>query len=242
MNRILEIIGFTTDGCIKAQAAGADRIELCDNPHEGGTTPSAGFITAARKILRIPVYVMIRPRGGDFHYSDQEFDIMRSDIQYCKQAGCDGVVLGILTKEGHVDKKRTAILTGYAYPMGVTFHRAFDRCADAFKALDDIIETGCERILTSGQQRTALQGAARIHELISKADDRIIIMPGSGISSGNISDLLLQTGATEFHASAKMEQSGSMSYYNAQIESSSSFISVNQQEVRLMKALINSEA
>jgi len=191
MNRILEIIGFTTDGCIKAQAAGADRIELCDNPHEGGTTPSAGFITAARKILRIPVYVMIRPRGGDFHYSDQEFDIMRSDIQYCKQAGCDGVVLGILTKEGHVDKKRTAILTGYAYPMGVTFHRAFDRCADAFKALDDIIETGCERILTSGQQRTALQGAARIHELISKADDRIIIMPGSGISSGNISDLLL---------------------------------------------------
>lgn len=242
MKRILEIIGFTTDGCTRAQAAGADRIELCDNPHEGGTTPSAGFITAARKILRIPVYVMIRPRGGDFHYSQQEFNIMLSDIQYCKQAGCDGVVAGILTEEGCVDKKRTAILADCAYPMGVTFHRAFDRCADAFKAVDDIIETGCERILTSGQQRTALQGATLIRELISKADDRIVIMPGSGISSSNISDLLLQTGAAEFHASAKMEQSGSMRYYNAQLESSSSFISVNQQEVRMMKELINGEA
>lgn len=200
----LEIIGFTIEGCAIAQSAGAHRIELCDNPADGGTTPSFGFIKAARKILHVDLYNMIRPRGGDFFYSDEEFEIMKEDIRISKQLGCDGIVLGILTKENKVDKRRCARLVELAYPLGVTFHRAFDRTADPFEALQDIINTGCERILTSGQKPTAAEGKDLIASLIGYADDRIIIMPGSGVKSDNIIDIAETTAAIEFHASARI--------------------------------------
>ena len=148
MKYVLEVIGFTIQSCVIAQQAGAKRIELCDNPSDGGTTPSYGFIKVARKKLEIDLFPIIRPRGGDFFYSDDEFSIMKNDSKVCKELGCDGIVMGILKTDGTIDKQRSSELVELAYPMEVTFHRAFDRTADYHSALEDVIETGCTRILT----------------------------------------------------------------------------------------------
>ncbi len=234
----LEIIGFNIESCIDAQEAGADRIELCDNPQEGGTTPSYGFIKAARSKLHIDLYVMVRPRGGDFLYSDEEFQIMKDDIAACKDLGCEGVVLGILTQEGKVDKARCEKLIGYAYPLEVTFHRAFDRAINRFTALEDIIEIGCERILTSGQQSKATDGLPLIKKLIDKAGDRIIIMPGSGITSKNIISIAESTGAKEFHSSAGIKKDSNMQYNNSVMNESMKYIIANKEEVYKMHELL----
>lgn len=232
MNCLLETIAFTIDSCRIAQAAGAHRIELCDSPGEGGTTPSFGFIKAARKMLQIPLYVMIRPRGGDFLYSKDEFDIMKADIKLCKENGSDGIVLGLLNDDGSVDKKRTAQLADLAYPMGVTFHRAFDRCANPFEALEHIINSGCERILTSGQQPTAMEGVALIADLVKQADERIIIMPGSGVRSDNIIDLATKTGAREFHTSARMMKKTEMNFLSSTMKEQLHSVTVDAEEVK----------
>jgi copper homeostasis protein len=234
----LEIIGFNIESCAIAQEAGANRIELCDNPEEGGTTPSFGSIMAARKMLTIELYVMIRPRGGDFLYSDDDFTLMKSDINICKQLGCDGIVTGILTEEGNVDKQRCKELVNLAYPLGVTFHRAFDKTAEPFLALEDIIETGCERILTSGQHATALEGAKMIRKLILKAEDRISIMPGSGISADNIITIAEITGTTEFHSSAKMMKESKMKNGHPLPGEKSKHIIVNGEAVKNMTTLL----
>ena len=220
MNFKLEVIGFTIEGCTIAQQAGAHRIELCDNPADGGTTPSYGFIKAAREKLQVELFPIIRPRGGIFLYTDDEFEIIKTDVKLCKELGCDGVVIGMLTKDARVDKKRCGELISLAYPLGLTFHRAFDRTVNAFEALEDIIEIGCERILTSGQKSHALEGAGLIKQVIEKAGDRIIIMPGSGVRSDNIIAIAETTGATEFHSSARI-----------QIDDK---ISVDEKEVRKM--------
>jgi copper homeostasis protein len=233
----LEIIGFNIESCIAAQRAGASRIELCDNYYEGGTTPSYAFIQAARKHLSIELYVMIRPRGGDFLYSDDEMAIMKSNIDVCKKSGCDGVVLGMLNADGTVDKKRCTQLIVYAYPLGVTFHRAFDSVADPFKALEDVIDIGCERILTSGLQLKAIDGAALIKQLVQQADDRIIIMPGSGVNSQNIQQLAESTGATEFHSSSSMFTNGNMQYHNPHLPEEKTIL-VNENEVMAMSSLL----
>jgi copper homeostasis protein len=235
----LEIIGFNIESCIGAQTAGAHRIELCDNPPEGGTTPSYGFIKSARKKLAIELYVMIRPRGGDFLYTDDEFAIMKADIGMCKELGCDGIVLGILTKDGNIDKLRCKELVVQAYPLGVTFHRAFDRTNDPLLALEDIIEIGCERILTSGQQPKAVEGMSLIKELITRADDRIIIMPGSGVNAGNIISLIESTGATEFHSSASIFEESKMEFQNSSMNESQKQIDVNKEEIKKMVDLLN---
>jgi copper homeostasis protein len=234
----LEIIGFNIESCIAAQEAGASRIELCDNPLEGGTTPSYGFINAARKNLFIELYTMVRPRGGDFFYSDAEFEIMKADIDICKQSGCDGIVIGLLKKDGTVDKKRCRELVALAYPLGVTFHRAFDRSIDPFRALEDIIETGCERILTSGQQPKAIDGTQIIKKLIDRADDRIIIMPGSGVNAENIISLAENTGAQEFHSRAGMNTESKMNYTNLSMNESLQYTIVNKDEVKSMVELL----
>lgn len=213
----LEVIAFTIEGCIIAQNAGAHRIELCDNPGEGGTTASYGFIKAARERLRIELFPIIRPRGGDFFYSDDEFKIMKRDVKVCKDSGCEGVVTGILTRDGKVDKERCSELISYAYPLGVTFHRAFDRTVNPFEALEDIIEIGCERILTSGKKANALEGADMIKQLIEKADDRIIIMPGAGVKSDNILDIAKTTTAVEFHSSARIQLDNKISVDDKEI-------------------------
>ncbi|MDB5223230.1 MAG: copper homeostasis protein CutC [Chitinophagaceae bacterium] len=207
----LEVIGFTIDGCMIAQRAGANRIELCDNPADGGTTASYGFIKAARGKLQVDLFPIIRPRGGNFLYSHDEFEIIKTDVKLCKELGCEGVVIGMLTADKKIDKKRCGLLVEHAYPLSVTFHRAFDRTADPFEALEDIIEIGCERILTSGQKENALDGAALIKELIQKASGRIIIMPGSGVRSDNILAIAKTTGAVEFHSSARIQMDDKIS-------------------------------
>ncbi|MBL7703497.1 MAG: copper homeostasis protein CutC [Ferruginibacter sp.] len=236
----LEIIGFNIESCMLAQAAGAHRIELCDNPGEGGTTPSYGFIKAARAALHIDLYPIIRPRGGDFFYTDAEFELMKTDVQVCKDLGCDGVVTGILNTDGAVDKERCKELVRIAYPMGVTFHRAFDRVKDASQALEDIIEIGCERILTSGLVPNAIDGAETLAALIKQADERIIIMPGSGVRSENIIELAQKTGAVEFHTSARMNVESRMSYTNEGMKESLKSVSADGNEIKNIIANLKS--
>ena len=234
----LEIIGFNIESCIAAQDAGADRIELCASPGEGGTTPSYAFIKAAREKLHIDLYVMIRPRGGDFLYNDEEFEIMKNDVLLCKQSGCDGIVTGILTEDGKVDKKRCEELIGYAYPLGATFHRAFDRVADPFEAMEDIIELGFERILTSGLAPKASEGIETLAGLIKKSAERIIIMPGSGVNASNIIPIAASTGAKEFHSSASYYTESNMKYHNSLMNESLQHIKVNKEEVKAMVELL----
>ncbi len=234
----LEIIGFNIESCITAQEAGADRIELCDNPAEGGTTPSYGFIKAARNLLQIELYVMIRPRGGDFLYNEAEFEIMKADIEMCRKLNCDGVVLGMLTASGKIDTKKCKSLVSYAHPLGVTFHRAFDRTTNPIESLEDIITIGCERILTSGLQAKAVGGQQLIKELIFHANERIIIMPGSGITSENIISLAENTGAVEFHSSAGMNKSSEMKYMNEAMNEQMKYTAVNKDEVSKMRKLL----
>jgi copper homeostasis protein len=199
----LEICVDTVESAIAAQEAGADRVELCDNLPEGGTTPGFGTIASARSNLTIGLHVIIRPRGGDFLYTDLEYDIMRRDIECCGELGVDGIVLGILRSNGEIDIERTARLIEFAQPMSTTFHRAFDMCPDPFKGLGDVILTGADRLLTSGQKEKAFDGAELINHLVKKAGNRIIIMPGSGINNSNISDIAKATGASEYHMTAR---------------------------------------
>ncbi|MBP9104145.1 MAG: copper homeostasis protein CutC [Chitinophagaceae bacterium] len=195
-----------------AVEGGADRIELCANLAEGGTTPSFGTVKHCRESFDVALYPIIRPRGGDFLYTKDEYEIMLQDVKFCKQLGCDGVVIGLLNIDGNIDIVRTAQLIKAAYPLGVTFHRAFDRCKDPFEALEQLIEIGCERILTSGQQPSVVDGVDLVVELNKVADDRIIIMPGSGVRKENIKMLVAKTGCTEFHSSLRGKESSKMEF------------------------------
>ena len=181
-----------------------------------GTTPSYGLLQHVRRKVRLPVYVLIRPRPGDFVYSDDEFDIMQTDIRLCKKLGYDGIVTGILT-DGHVDIDRMTTVVRLAAPLPVTFHRAFDVCRDPFTALETIIDSGCKRLLTSGQQPTAEAGKELIRELVQRAGDRLIVMPGAGIHEHNIAGLAAYTRACEFHTSAKQAVPGRTLYQHPPI-------------------------
>lgn len=209
---------FTTTK--SAVEGGADRIELCANLNEGGTTPSLGTIKKCRESFSTLLYPIIRPRGGDFLYTKDEFAIMMADIKLCKELGCDGVVIGLLNMDGTIDMVRTSQLIEAAYPLGVTFHRAFDRCKDPFEALEQIIEIGCERILTSGQQLAAPEGVELIARLNKAADERIIIMPGSGVRKENIKMLAEKTGCTEFHSSLKGKEKSLMQFLHPSFKDS----------------------
>ena len=200
----MEVCANSVDSAIAGQRGGAVRVELCDNLPQGGTTPSYGQIKVAREKLHIQLYPIIRPRGGDFMYSDLEFEIMKQDILMCKSLKCDGVVIGILRTDGTVDQARCAELIEIARPMKITFHRAFDMTKNLHQALEDIIELDCDRILTSGGACSALKGARQIHELIKQAAGRIEIMPGAGIKTDNIAEIISTTGATIFHSTAKL--------------------------------------
>ena len=213
----LEVCAYSVEAAIAAQAAGADRVELCANPSEGGTTPSSGNIVVSRQSLKIELHVLIRPRGGDFLYSPPEFQTMQEDIQFCRESGIDGVVLGILLPDGNVDRERCRELVQSARPMSVTFHRAFDMTRNAIESLEDVIETGCDRILTSGQTNSAVEGAGLIRELVQQAGERIIIMPGAGINEDNFAKLIEQTGAHEFHTSARTVVASNMRFRNSKV-------------------------
>jgi copper homeostasis protein len=213
----MEVCANSLASAIEAELGGASRVELCDNLPEGGTTPSYAQIKLAKERLKIKVYPIIRPRGGDFLYSDVEFDLMKADIEMCKHLQCDGVVFGILLANGQVDIERCAQLVKLASPMPITFHRAFDSSNDLNAALEDIIGLGCERILTSGGAPSALLGIEKIKELIKIAGSRIIIMPGAGINVNNVSDIIARSGAKEFHASAKQEVATRMTFTGGKV-------------------------
>jgi copper homeostasis protein len=200
----LEICCDSIDSALAAEQGGAQRIELCSSLLEGGLTPSAGFIETVRASTSIALFVMIRPRGGDFCYSDAEFAAMRKDILAARSAGVDGLVFGLLNRDGHVDVARTAALVEAAGPLPVTFHRAFDLSADLDKSLEDVIRTGAQQILTSGGMPAALEGAKQIRRLVEAAGKRIKIMAGSGIHSKNAREVIAQTHVHEIHASAKV--------------------------------------
>jgi copper homeostasis protein len=203
--RLLEIAANSIASALAAQAGGAGRVELCSALELGGLTPSHATIAMVRERLGIPLYVLIRPRSGDFLYTDDECEAMCRDIETCVALGCDGVVLGVLDADGDVDMERCYGLIAAAGHIGVTFHRAFDLVRDPQRALDDVIALGCERVLTSGGQASAPEGTAQIRALIEQAAGRIGIMPGAGVTPGNLAALAAATGAHEFHASAKRQ-------------------------------------
>jgi copper homeostasis protein len=221
MEKILkvEVCAGSVRSAVEAEKGGASRIELCDNLFEGGTTPSAATIEIACRSVKIPVYVIIRPRGGDFLYSDIEFEIMKRDIFFAKTYGASGIVTGVLLPDGSVDARRTEELVAVAKElgMGVTFHRAFDMCSNLRESLETVIATGCERILTSGGENKAVEGKESIRELVAAAGDRISIMAGSGINPDNVRDLIEYTGVSEVHISGKHRVAGGMIYRNPKI-------------------------
>lgn len=213
----VEICVDSVEGALAAQAGGAQRIELCDNLVEGGTTPSSGMIGVIREKLTIGVNVIIRPRGGDFLYSEHEFAVMQQDILHAKACGADGVVIGMLKVDGTIDGERTARLIALARPLSVTFHRAFDMTRDAEEALETLIALGVDRVLTSGQEQSSLDGIVRIAALVRQAGERIIVMPGGGINETNVGTIVQQSGAREVHLSARSLVESAMHYRNERV-------------------------
>lgn len=240
---VIEIATSDFSTTQSAVEGGADRIELCANLAEGGTTPSYGQLKKCRESFAVPLFPIIRPRGGDFLYTAEEFEMMLSDVRLCKELRCDGIVTGLLNADGTIDIKRTSKLVDAAYPLGVTFHRAFDRCRDPFEALEQLIDIGCERILTSGQQPAAPEGVELIARLNEAAAEQIIIMPGSGVRKENIKMLAEKTGCSEFHSSLREKIKSTMHFIHpAFADSSESYQNnhINADDVRALKLMLAS--
>lgn len=199
---LLEVCAYNIASCKIADKAGAGRIELCSDPAMGGTTPSMGMVTYCLEHLGIPIFPMIRPRGGDFVIGSDELEIMKHDIAFFKNAGCKGIATGVQLPDGRIDTERLKRLVEWAYPMEVTCHKVFDRVPDPLRALEDVISTGCRRILTSGLQNTAVDGLPLLQQLVDLAHGRIQIMPGGGIRSSNIAQLRATLNVEEYHSSA----------------------------------------
>ncbi len=208
----IEVCCGSVESAINAQQGGAHRVELCDNLYEGGTTPSAATIRLARERLDIGLHVLVRPRGGDFVYNEVEKQIILQDIEFCKTSGVDGVVVGSLHPDGSIDTDFCKQMLVCAQPMSVTFHRAFDMCKDPIQALEDLIEMGVGRLLTSGQQNKAFEGKDLIKKLVEIAKDKLIVMPGSGIRPTNIKALFDYTLAREYHVSARINRDSTMQF------------------------------
>lgn len=223
--RILEICANSAQSCAEAEAGGAKRVELCAAIPEGGTTPSYGEIRMAQQLApRVDINVIIRPRGGDFLYTEAEVGAMLLDIEMCKQLGVHGVVFGCLTADGELDVPLMRRLVEAARPLSVTCHRAFDVCRDPFKTLDELIGLGVDRVLTSGQQPDAVKGIPLIRQLVERAAGRIVIMPGCGVREENIARIEQETGAREFHTSARSILYSRMIYRNENVPMGSSAV------------------
>ncbi len=217
---VIEVCAYSLTSCLTAQQAGASRIELCAGLPEGGTTPSSGLIQLARQQLTIPLYVMIRPRGGDFVYSERELDVMRADITTAKQLGANGLVLGILNTNGTIHEGQTRELVELAHPLPVTFHRAFDLTRDPYEALEAVIRSGAVRILTSGQQSSAAHALPLLRQLVQQANGRIEIMAGAGVNAQN-AGLLRETGVDALHLSGKISYDSPMLFRNPALKMAS---------------------
>lgn len=236
----LEICANSSHSALQAQLGGASRVEFCQNLENGGTTASYAQIRRARALLTIGMHVLIRPRAGDFVYTEAEFEEMKLDIEFCKEAGCDGVVIGILSPDGTVDKTRNAELLALAKPMKVIFHRAFDRTKDPVHALEDIIALGFDRILTSGLKNTAEEGQELLRQLIEQAAGRIEIMPGAGVNRGNIMEILQHTGALSIHSSAKVSVNSRMTFESDALDGMNEPTwETSSEKVAELKALLN---
>lgn len=217
---LLEISVESVAAAMAAERGGAQRIEFCSNAREGGTTPSDELLRAVRERVRLPILSMVRPRAGDFVYSDAEFETLRSDIQAAKEFQMDGVVLGLLNTDGRIDIERSTKLIEHAKPLVVTFHRAFDESCDLQKSLEDVIKTGAARLLTSGGKPTADQALELLGDLVRSAGERLIVMPGSGLHARNIRDAVKKTGAREYHAglsSVVAHPAGNLEAFEAEV-------------------------
>lgn len=233
-NIVLEVCAFNIQSALIAEKVGAARVELCENPVEGGTTPSHGTIQRTRERISIELYPIIRPRAGNFWYDEEEFAIMKKDILLCKELGCEGISTGVQLQQGEIDSERMKRIVEWAYPMGVTCHRVFDRTPDLSAALEAIIDCGCERILTSGGKSGAPDATAMLAQLIRQANGRIIIMPGAGIRASNIEMMIRETGATEYHTSARTNVPDAVTYQNPAILDSGQVVIANEAELRLL--------
>ena len=235
---ILEIAVFSVEAALNAISAGADRIEFCENPNEGGTTPSYGSLKTLIALTTIPVFPIIRPRGGDFLYTEAEYACIKADLLMVKELGYPGAVIGLLNVDGTIDKERTTELVKLAAPMQITFHRAFDRCNDPIKGLEDIIETGCLRILTSGQVPNIEDAIPTVKLLVEKAAGRIIILPGSGVRAGNCQAIINDTGAVEIHSSARKAIASQMKHNATSMQENMISMGVDENEVKAMLAAL----
>ncbi len=209
---VFEVCANSLQSAVAAEVGGADRIELCAQLEAGGITPSAATIKLAVAQVHIPIYILIRPRSGNFLYDAYDFDVMKEDIVMAKSLGASGVVLGMLTADGDVDVERTLELVQLARPMCVTFHRAFDRARNPLTALEDVIKTGADRILTSGQAPSAYLGMDVLKALVAQAGDRITILAGAGINPKNVLEIIKSTGVVEVHASCSAVVPNGMDY------------------------------
>lgn len=235
---LLEVCSFGIQTSLIAERVGAKRVELCDNPIEGGTTPSYGAIRLVREKINIELYPIIRPRSMNYYYDADEFAMMLHDVRMCKELGCDGISVGVQLITGHVDTNRMKQLVEVAYPMGVTSNRVIDAAPDPYEALEALIEAGCERVLTSGQAATAPAGKEVLKKLVEQAAGRISIMPGAGVKSDNVKALLQYTGAYECHTSARIAWPNNVAYQNPQITDAGSMYVADEEELRKIIAAI----
>jgi copper homeostasis protein len=238
---ILEVCAFNVQSCIIAERAGAMRVELCDNPIEGGTTPSYGTIKTVREKIAIRLYPIIRPRSGNYFYDKEEYEIIKNDIRICRELGCDGISVGAATITGEIDTEWLKRIVEWAGLMGVTCNRAFDGTPDPFKALEDLIDCGCERVLTSGQKASAPEAGALLGKLVKQANGRLSIMPGAGIKSYNIEQLHKACNAKEYHASARKVIPNPLAYINTLVSDYGNVYVADQEEVRAMVAILEQQ-
>lgn len=234
----LEVCAFNIQSSIIAEKAGAVRVELCDNPVEGGTNPSYGTIKRVREKLSIKLYPILRPRSGNYFYDDEDFAIIKEDIRICKELGCDGISVGIQKINGEIDIERFKQIVEWAYPMGVTCNRAFDATPDPFKALEDIVAAGCERVLTSGQASAAPDAGILLGKLVQQANGRISIMPGAGVRSSNLQKLITESGAYEYHTSARKVLPDPMTFQNLNVTDKGDLYLANEEELKAIVSIL----
>ena len=237
--RIFEVCAFNTASAVIAENAGAYRVELCDNPAEGGTTPSYGALKKTRERISIKLYPIIRPRCGNYFYSEEEMDIIRDDIWLSKELQCDGISVGVQRPDGRIDTEALKRIVEWAYPMGVTCNRAFDAAPEPFQALEDVISAGCERILTSGQKSSVMEGAVLLAKLVKEAGKRIVIMPGAGVKSSNIVQLMGITKASEYHGSARVVDDTALELLNPEVKDNGMPCLADEEEIRKIVSLIS---
>jgi copper homeostasis protein len=238
MSAILEVCAFTIQSCLLAEKAGAQRVELCDNPLEGGTTPSYGTIRSVRDRISIELYPIIRPRSMNYYYDKEEWAILEADIQICKSLGCEGISIGVQQIDGRIDANGMKRICDLAYPMKVTCNRAFDAVPDPFEALETIINAGCIRVLSSGLAASAPEGTSLLAKLVQQSAGRISIMPGAGINATNLKQLRQDTGAHEFHASARKAVTNPMLFSNPLVSDAGNMYVAAEDELKRLVAIL----